>query len=482
MKRDIKPDSDPYRLLLEMTEFDSEEVESVLNVWTDGLRLFGLTDAEVAYAAEKHIPEYWDMSLRGVRLFIGALFREVIEMFRMSEYLERGDSVVYCNMPVHPACVYANKVAGGDRIHICQPDYLIASVLEPLFNRSFSTNITSVSCMSADCMHCEMNRYRIEAQMSGMLPSPSVTWNWGLFCNEGPKSEEYLSLMDEYKKWDYVITTFPHDATMGSAEYSDQIRVSYLAGRLRSSQSELTRYTGVTVTDDDVKRAMTGYERYISKLEVLTDLVCRSNPQPLSCNDFTMMCALQHATVNGGIAPFEEALDVLIEEVRERVCTGYGILPSGSARIACHFTPYCIPWFEKIFRENGIAVSYSLFFAPASRQIHCTVNDDVYCDIVRQWLNNPSAVNMGNEVDLVSDILEDNPVDGVVYGFFSFDRWIGGIQKTMARMVESRTGIAHYYLEGDFWNDKRFSMSERLSRIENICYHIKIKHMMNESE
>lgn len=475
----MRSNNTAYRELLEFCEFSDSEIEEFLPVWEEGCRQFGLAAADIDYALHKYMPQYWDLSLRGVRLCIGAFIREIIEMFRIRSYVDRGDAVIYCNMPVHPACVCANKIAGGEHLHICQPDFLIASVLEPLFSRRFSASISDISCLSGDCMHCEMNRYRIEAQMSGVLPAPSVTWNWGLFCNEGPKSEEYLSIMDDSQGWNYVVTTFPHDAGIKTREAEDDGRVAYLAGRLRESQKELTRYTGIEVSDDNVRQALNGYMRFVSKLEVLTDLVCKSDPQPISCNDFTLLCALQHAAVNIGVKYFEAALDALIEEVQERVSRGQGILPKGSAKVACHFTPYCIPWFEKAFRENGIAVSYSLFFGPASKQLRCGEDEDVYKTIVRHWLTNPSAVNMGDESEMIVEMLDDNPVDGVIYGFFSFDRWIGGIQKTMAKIVEDRTGISHYYIEGDFWNDSKYTLEERLSRIENICYHIRIKQLIN---
>ena len=64
-------------------------------------------------------------------------------------------------------------------------------------------------------------------------------------------------------------------------------------------------------------------------------------------------------------------------------------------------------------------------------------------------------------------------MDGALYGFFAFDRWIGALEKTMIREAEERTGIPHFYLEGDFWNGARFSM-DRMSTIRSICSCLKI--------
>ena len=49
----------------------------------------------------------------------------------------------------------------------------------------------------------------------------------------------------------------------------------------------------------------------------------------------------------------------------------------------------------------------------------------------------------------------------------------------MIRAVENETGIPHYYLEGDFWGEGRYSFEDRLTRIQNIAYTVKINHMMS---
>ena len=104
---------------------------------------------------------------------------------------------------------------------------------------------------------------------------------------------------------------------------------------------------------------------------------------------------------------------------------------------------------------------------------------DIYKTIAQQWFTIPSAVHMLDEARLIEEILRKYPVDGVLFGFFSFDRWVGTLEKTLIRIVEERTGIPHYYLEGEFWDDDRYSLADRLTRIQNIAYTVKINHMMN---
>lgn len=98
--------------------------------------------------------------------------------------------------------------------------------------------------------------------------------------------------------------------------------------------------------------------------------------------------------------------------------------------------------------------------------------------LAKQWLITPGAVNIGDEANIMTQILEERPVDGVLSGFFSFECWLGSLHKAVNQIVEENTGIIHYYLEGNFWNDVQYTREERLSRIQNISYHTRIRKMV----
>lgn len=465
--------------LFRLFEFSDEEIADCIDDWMQGCKRFGISNKDVANALNNTLPSYWDLSLKGIRLCMGAYLREIIELFRLPKYKERGDTIIYCNMPTHPVPIYANKLAGGDRFHVCQPDFFISSILKPFFNKKNLKKIDQTACLNKSCNHCELNQNRISAQLNGMIPLPTVTWNWGLLCNEGPKSEEFLSIMNQDSSCNYVITSLPHDTCLGVTEAEDEFRVDSLYQRLKTSQERITEYTGISVTEEHMSLAMDNYIAYLTRLDELTRMVKNADPQPIKCNSLSLFSALQHVILDYGNEYFLKAINVLIEECKELIKSEKGILPAGAPKIACHFVPYCTPWLEDVFNDNGINISYSLYFPPLESMLEETEKtSDCYRIVAKQWLHNPSAVNMGNEITIVEDMLRTNPVEGVLFGFFSFDRWIGAIQKTMISILEENTNIPHYYLEGNFWSDSRFTKEDRLSRIENICYHIKINHMM----
>lgn len=470
--------SNVYEQYLLNFRFTEGEIKEILPFWLKACRLLELSEEDLRFSMEEWLPAYWDLSLEGVRKCIGAYLREFIRVFRMEEYKKEGAKILYCNLPVHIPCVYANKIAGGERIHICQPDFILVSVLQAFFNKTDFLPGAGTFSMGNNCWHCGKNRIGMEAQCKGMVASPTVTWDWGLFCNEGLKTEEYMERLDFESKRNYVISTIPHDMKFGIRESDNKRRVQYLADRLRIAQKEISEYTGIVVTEDDIREAEAQYFAYIDKFENLMTLIYHADPQPVSCNNFTLFESMQNTPFDTGWEYLTDALEVLTEEIRQRVQKKEGVLPKGAPKFACHFTPYCVPWLDRAFTDQGINIAYNLFFPTASSLKRFRSDRDIYRMLAKQWLITPGAVNIGDEANIVTEILEEKPVDGVLSGFFSFECWLGSLHKAVNQIVEENTGIIHYYLEGNFWNDAQYTREERLSRIQNISYHIRIRKMV----
>jgi hypothetical protein len=374
-------------------------------------------------------------------------------------------------MPAFPACIYANKLAGNGQLHISHPDFVMSTVLSAFFNKNCAY-LSENSCMNPACHHCGMNCLRADASSDGVIPPPTVTWNWGLHCNEAPKTEEMIHCI-KGNEWNDVFTTIPHDAPLGDVEADDMERVEYLAKEIRLGQEQVTAYTGVEVTREHLCAAMDEYIGYMERVEQLTDLVANADPQPITGNGLTLFGVGMQMSFDTGFVYLNDALDTAIAEVKERIERGEGVLPKGAPKLACHFNPLNVPWVDKAFRENGVNL-LGRMFPPASFLVHYLKDEDIYRSIAAQCLATPDAVNMKDEAEIIIKLLTRYSVDGALYGFFAFDRWIGALQKIMIQIVEERTNIPHFYLEGDFWGNSRYRLEDRIKIIRSICNCLKI--------
>lgn len=464
--------NDVHRDFLSLLGWEGDELEAALPDWINTARFLRLTDRDVRMATEDWIPNYWNISLKGVRMCIAACIKEAMETAKMRQYMDEGRKVLFSTMPSSPVCISANKLAGGERMHISHPYFIATSVWGAFFNKG-ADSLFCNSCMDQGCHHCVMNTIRADSLLQGMIPKPTVTWNWGLQCNEGPKTDEMVFSL-ENEEWDNVLTTMPHDAPIGYIEAEDPERVHYLSEELRASQEKVTSLTGIEVADEHLRRALDDYMSYLRRIERLTDLVMNADPQPLTGNELALFGICMEAAFDTGLDGLNEAIDTVTAEVEQLISEGRGVLPKGAPKLACHFSPLNIPWIDKAFRDNGVNLTLGRMFPPASFLMRCVDDSDGFTMAARMCLSVPNTVNMLDEAKMVAEQLKMYSVDGALYGFFAFDRWIGALEKTMIRVVEDYTSVPHFYLEGDFWNSGRFSLEDRISMIRSICNCLKI--------
>jgi benzoyl-CoA reductase/2-hydroxyglutaryl-CoA dehydratase subunit BcrC/BadD/HgdB len=172
----------------------------------------------------------------------------------------------------------------------------------------------------------------------------------------------------------------------------------------------------------------------------------------------------------------EEAIDIMTVEMRQAVKEGKGVVPKGAPKLGSYFVPFCIPWIDRMFRENGVATTFSQTLTPSKKQLTPSkYKDDVHMATAETWLKMPLGQNMGYEVDAMVDKVNAYKPDAMLMGFFDFDRWLGAHQKMAAKLVEERTGVPHYYMESDFWDDRDYSEEALRTRIESISQILKAK-------
>jgi hypothetical protein len=105
--------------------------------------------------------------------------------------------------------------------------------------------------------------------------------------------------------------------------------------------------------------------------------------------------------------------------------------------------------------------------------------EDVFMATAEQWLKMPLGQNMGYEAEAMIEKVNMLKPDGMIMGFFDFDRWLGSHHKMVAKIVEERTGVPHFYMESDFWDDRDYNEEALRTRIESIAQIMKMKKGMS---
>ena len=472
MKQDI------YAELLSLAGFEEPELTRTLPDWIEASRKLGLSEEDVRHAVVEWIPAHFDIELTGIRKLIGAFLREAIDLTRAKQYKANGMKIVYGILPAITSNYLAIKASGGDKVFVSFPDIFLATTLNGFFHKADRYLETAeAGGMTYGCRHCALNKTRIGARILDVIPSPDVIWTWGYICDEGPKTDEFMQLMCA-QDWDFIISRLPHDTHFGENDSENDRRVKYLAKQMRNGFEFVQEKIGITVTPESISEAVGVFGDYAKKLSELIGLVCAADPPPMDGAALACFGYPLSMPFNTGFHHVKDALETTIQEVKERVDAGVGIVPKGSPKLGCYFVSTPVPWISRMFRDNGVALSFSLLMTPTKAQLVPPTYDDPFMASAQTWLRKPIGANLGYEIDVTCERVETYKPEGMVMGFYDFDRWLGAHQKIMSQAVEKQTGVPHFYMESDFWDDRDYSPEALRTRIESICQIVKMNKMM----
>ena len=74
-----------HRRFLELLGWQGAELEAFLPEWMNAAEFLRLSDADVDFAVDEWLPQYWDMSLEGTRKCIAAVIREAVGGLPLNE-------------------------------------------------------------------------------------------------------------------------------------------------------------------------------------------------------------------------------------------------------------------------------------------------------------------------------------------------------------------------------------------------------------
>jgi len=467
--------NDTYRKFLELTGFEKEEISEYLPQWREASEKLGLNEADIRFATEEWIPAHFDVKLKGVRKMIGANIKETIDLTRANEYKKQGKKIVYGIIPAHATFYLALKLTAPDQVYVSFPDVFLATILNALFHKiNPYLEGAEKEGIPYGCRHCALNKTRYWARRAGIIPSPSLSWIWGFVCDESTKVDEYIhDFIDP--EWKTFVTRIPHDQPLGTPEDEVDERVEYMAEQMRQGFKAVQKETGIEVPAEKIKEAAEIiWMRYAPKVAELYQLMA-SDPQPLSGEDGMIATIPLYIPFNTGMDNMENALDILIGEVKDRVARKEGILPRGAPKLLAYFIPFCNPWILKMFEENGVGVPYPEGMMPSKKDLQPPRFEDPYMAAAESWLKYSMVANVGYKLQITCEKIQTYGVDGMVFGFFDFDRWLGSDQKLLSKMVEEKLKLPVFYIEGDVWEDRDYSPEALRTRIETIASIVRMR-------
>ncbi|MFC2019265.1 2-hydroxyacyl-CoA dehydratase [Chloroflexota bacterium] len=466
--------NDVYQEFLRATGFEGHELSEYLPQWREASIRLGLTEDDISFSLYEQLPTYFELEMEGIRKLLGCFVKEAIDLTKANAYKQRGVKIVYGILPAILHYYYALKLTAPDRVYVGFPDMFLTQIMNIFFHKlNPYLEEAERSGIGYGCRHCALNKVRYIARKWEIIPSPDVNWIWGFICDEGPKTDEFIRMHLD-PQWKTYITRLPHDQPLGTIEDEVVERVEYLASQMKDGFEFVQKEIGIRVTDDKIHEVISIWRNYAKKLNRLYQLMV-ADPQPISGLSTVLFGAPLSRPFNTGVDSMEKALDILTAELEERVANKKGILSAGAPKLMVYLIPNCVPWVMKIFEENGIALGTGSMGVLTKKELQPSAYEDPYMIAAETWLRRGSHVNIGYEAEQICEKAILSKCDGILFGFLDFDRQLGSSHRLLARIVEDKTKLPVFYIEGDAWEDRDYGPEALRTRIESIAEILKMR-------
>ncbi|MBN2239484.1 MAG: 2-hydroxyacyl-CoA dehydratase [Dehalococcoidales bacterium] len=454
---------------LDLCGFEPEDAEKEIPRVEKAFEILGIKDEDIERAKAK-INRYVDIELLGMRKVLGLWIKELVDMVLAKE---EGKKVIYVSYPPIQQIVAALALTSDD-IYCASPDIVLSNTLNLIFDMINPVLETAEqNGLAPGTAFCSYLQTRLGAIVKGIIPEPDLLIPSCFLCDLTPACDQLISdiygtpvayidnLIDEKGEgWPYEIN--PRKITYFSTEMSNAIDMYCRISGHRLPEKEVTDAVGVTE------------KLFFVALEM--QQLREHDPLPLSQNDFFL--ALSLGSVGRGLKEGPGVLNILLEEVKNRIAAGEGVMEKGLPRVMLSMMPHD-PSLVAAISELGLVVGPSSGggMERPERPPNMPLWDDVALSHMQSRGANYSS--LAYILQLKESIRYSN-VEGVILFRHYSCRQYSIFPIKAKEMIEEELGVPVLLLEGDYCDFRSYTTPQMRTRLETFAE--MVKNNKNERE
>ncbi|HEY48774.1 MAG TPA: 2-hydroxyacyl-CoA dehydratase [Dehalococcoidia bacterium] len=455
-----------YTELLKLCGFEPDEIKRERPRVDRAFAKLGL-DEEDFRRGEWRLKEYLDIELLGLRKFLGIWMRELVNLVLARE---EHDKIVYSDFPMELRPLMSMMLSTDEKeVYFGVPGQIINMTMGQIFDKITPyIEVGEESGMPPGAAHCALYQTRLGAMVKGVIPFPDLSVIASYHCDQPAEAEE---LLHEVYGVPVAYLDSCSDPNWGDWPKFNDSRVRYCSSQASRMFRMFEEIIGCQMTEEAIRTANRSNAIFRLTFQALIELIGHADPQPIS------QASLAHAFFLNSmptrdIEGKQQALEILAEEVKQRVERGEGILEKGAPGVFCTATISVDPSITRMIERTGLAIRIQIpnwlspwvltkhpyrewsdmigvgpcLDIPHSCEAHCLIN-----------LENCKAFN----------------VDGAINFYpYSCREWVPTVIITK-RMIEKELGIPVLVLEGDCYDTRNYSAGQLRTRVETFAELVK---------
>jgi len=450
-----------YDELLKLCGFGDDEIEKEKPRIDKAFQKLELGPEDMKTAAS-WVKQNHDVELMGVRKLLGVWLKELIDLVLAKD---EGKKVAYYGFPTIMGPGMAIAIS-SEEIYCACPDVVLCHTMGQIFNK-LTPILEAGEENGLPPGHglCSLQQIRVGGLAKGIIPIPDMVFCSSYFCDMGSKADELL-----HQRYGYP--TVYVDGSMDSrwGEYPDYLpqRVKFLGAQLNKLFGRVKEILGVEVTQDAWDKGNSISRELYSKIGRLSRFM-EADPVPISAAERELSAFLFSGSTGRARIEGPKALDILNQEVKEKVDKGIGVVEKGAPRVMTLYEHFSDASITRMIENAGLAISATVWGPPPKPKAEETTLTDLNEIIAAREMRlgvYHSATGFAKRTVLS---VEASNVDGVIYNYLYNCRPIALTAHLTKEWVEENTRIPTLSLEFDLYDSRSYSAGALRTRVETFA-------------
>ena len=468
-----------YDKLFSLCAFSAEDLERERPRIQKAFDRVGLSEEDIQRGVER-IETFYDTRLEGVRRLLGVWMKEFICVVLADEERQK---IIYSTVPSiggNPAAV-ANVISKD--FYAGFPDIVLLAVMGGIFGKidGFLEEAEKHALPSGHA-HCGVNQLRLGRYLLDAVPKPDLHISWAVFCDEAPKVDDIIS---EYFQIPTIVVNRCQDGwtVRDGLPQVPERSINYAAEEIKRVVDRMGETLGITITDDMLMGSVLKlFELYDFWVEI--GLLLKTDPIPISQVDLNL---LHWATVIC-FQDYDElikACSILLEETKERVNKGIGVLEKGAPKVFfAGVSSISDPSLVKMLEDLGVGVNsteYQVFGPEGGPRLNLGDVGELaklgpYQIIARIFSKNNVFGGLAPQIETLKKAFRYWMVDGVLWYLQTNCRTYSTSALMIKDAIRKETpDLPFMILEGDVYDPRSYSTEQLRVRLETFADMVQIK-------
>jgi benzoyl-CoA reductase/2-hydroxyglutaryl-CoA dehydratase subunit BcrC/BadD/HgdB len=461
-----------YDELLKLCGFEEKEIKNERPRIEKAFERLGIGPEDME-SSEEWVRQNHDVTLQGVRKLLGAWLKELIDVVLAKD---EGKKIVYFGFPAILGPGLILSASSGD-VLVTAPDMVLDHTMGQIFNK-LTPILEAGEANGLPPGHalCSLWQAKIGGVALGMIPVPDLAFASSYFCDMGSKADDLVTAL-------YGVPVAYIDGVMDShwGEYPNYLpeRVHYLGAQINQALKKAEKVLGIEIVHDAWERSQEGGQAFVNNLLKLLDLM-RADPVPVSIAELELLEALPGSSTGRGIQEGIKAMEILIDELKERVKAGIGATEKGAPRVMIGLGHCSDPRVTHLVEDVGLAVSLTHVLAwIGGLQVNPAKLKETYTTPGERIADRELAAGTFHGTDSFIKMFlrgtELMKLDGVIVNYLYNCRPAALSSCSTKKYLEEQTGLPVLSLEIDNFDSRAYSAASLRTKVETFAYMLKEK-------